>query len=205
MNDHDKPGPNDRKPPQAVNDDGDPGFDPATDATLDALQEALAAEGAWGENPRITELEGQVADLTDRLLRAAAESENVRRRAERDKDDTRKFAVQKFAEDVLAVADNLTRALEAIPADARDNDQVRALAEGVELTGRELAGVLERHGVKLIEARGKRFDPNLHQAVFEVPTGEAEPGTVVQVLREGYTLNDRLLRAAMVGVAKAKG
>ena len=206
MNEHDKTGKNDQAAPDAANDDkGRPDLDPATDATLEALQDALAADAAAGGSARIAELESQVDDLTDRLLRAAAETENVRRRAERDKDDTRKFAVQKFAEDVLAVADNLARAIEAIPADARDNEQVRALAEGVELTGRELAGALERHGVKLIEAKDKRFDPNLHQAVFEVPTDEAEPGTVVQVLREGYTLNDRLLRASMVGVAKAKG
>lgn len=206
MNEHDKPGKNDQAAPDAANDDtGRPDLDPATDATLEALQDALAADAAAGGSARIAELESQVDDLTDRLLRAAAETENVRRRAEREKDDTRKFAVQKFAEDVLAVADNLARAIEAIPADARDNEQVRALAEGVELTGRELAGALERHGVKLIDAKGKRFDPNLHQAVFEVPTDEADPGTVVQVLREGYTLNDRLLRASMVGVAKAKG
>jgi len=202
MNDQDKPGKDEATPPEAANDESGRRFDRATDATLEALQEALG--GAHADEPRIAELEGQVADLTDRLLRTAAESDNIRRRTEKEKDDTRKYAVQKFAEDMLAVADNLARALESIPAEARENEQVRALAEGVALTGRELAGVLERHGVRPIDARGRRFDPNLHQAVYEVPTDEAEPGTVVQVLRDGYTISDRLLRAAMVGVAKAK-
>ncbi len=201
MNDHDKPGSDpsghDERPqaPSAANDD-------ATDATLEALEAALSAEAEISANPRIVELEGQVSDLTDRLLRAAAETENTRRRAEKERDDLRKFAVQRFAEDMLAVADNLARALDAIPAEARDSEAVKALVEGVELTGRELAGALERHGVRPIAALGQRFDPNRHQAAFEVESAE-EPGTVVQVLRDGYILHDRLLRAAMVGVAKA--
>jgi len=200
-NEQDKPGRdenNTRRFPEAANDEG---RDPASDATLDALAEALGAESA--ASPRIAELEGQVDDLTDRLLRAAAETENVRRRAEKERDDLRKFAVQKFAEDILAVADNLKRALDAIPDEGRDDPAVKALVEGVELTGRELAGAMERHGIQRIEAANHRFDPNLHQAVFEVESAEAAPGTVVQVLRDGYTIHGRLLRAAMVGVAKA--
>lgn len=203
MNEHDKPGQDNEAPhnPAAANDDRT--TDSATDATLQALHDALAAEAAAGDSGRVAELEGQVDDLTDRLLRAVAETENVRRRGEKERDDLRKYAVQKFAEDMLAVADNLKRALDAIPAEARDNEAVKVLIEGVELTGRELAGALERHGVRLIDAAGKRFDPNLHQAVFEVESADAAPGTVMQVLRDGYTLHDRLLRAAMVGVAKA--
>jgi len=200
-NEQDKPGRDDdntRRFPEASNDEG---RDPASDATLDALAEALGAESA--ASPRITELEGQVDDLTDRLLRAAAETENVRRRAEKERDDLRKFAVQKFAEDMLAVADNLKRALDAIPAEGRNDPAVKALVEGVELTGRELAGAMERHGIQPIAAADQRFDPNLHQAVFEVESADAAPGTVVQVLRDGYTIHGRLLRAAMVGVAKA--
>ncbi len=201
MNEQDKPGRDDqaaRKHPEAANDEA---RDPATEATLEALADALSADAA--ESPRIAELEGQVDDLTDRLLRAAAETENVRRRSEKERDDLRKFAVQKFAEDMLAVADNLKRALDAIPPEGREDAAIKALIEGVELTGRELAGAMERHGIRLIDAQGKRFDPNQHQAVFEVESADAEPGTVVQVLRDGYTIHDRLLRAAMVGVAKA--
>lgn len=201
MNEQDKPERDDentRRRPEAANDEA---RDPASDATLDALAEALGAGAA--DSPRIAELEGQVDDLTDRLLRAAAETENVRRRAEKERDDLRKFAVQKFAEDMLAVADNLKRALDAIPAEGRDEPAVKALVEGVELTGRELAGAMERHGIRPIAAADQRFDPNLHQAVFEVESAEAAPGTVVQVLRDGYTIHGRLLRAAMVGVAKA--
>ena len=201
MNDQEKPGRDDentRKFPEAANDEG---RDPASDATLDALAEALSGEAA--ASPRIAELEGQVDDLTDRLLRAAAETENVRRRSEKERDDLRKYAVQKFAEDMLAVSDNLKRALDAIPAEGREDAAVKALVEGVELTGRELSGAMERHGIQRIEAADQRFDPNLHQAVFEVETADAAPGTVVQVLRDGYTIHGRLLRAAMVGVAKA--
>lgn len=201
MNDQDKPGREDentRKFPEAANDEG---RDPASEATLDALAEALSGEAA--ASPRIAELEGQVDDLTDRLLRAAAETENVRRRSEKERDDLRKYAVQKFAEDMLAVADNLKRALDAIPAEGREDPATKALIEGVELTGRELSGAMERHGIQRIEAAGQRFDPNLHQAVFEVETADAAPGTVVQVLRDGYTIHGRLLRAAMVGVSKA--
>lgn len=200
-NDQDKPGQNPENAAKLNDPANDDGRDPASDATLDALAEALSGEAA--HNPRIAELEGQVEDLTDRLLRAAAETENVRRRAEKERDDLRKFAVQKFAEDMLAVADNLKRALDAIPAEGREDAAVKALVEGVELTGRELAGAMERHGIRLIEAQDMRFDPNLHQAVFEVESADATPGTVVQVLRDGYTIHDRLLRAAMVGVAKA--
>ena len=154
---------------------------------------------------RETVLEAQVADLTDRLLRAAAETDNLRKRAERERDDTRKYAVTKFAEDILGVADNMARAMEAVDDDLRKNETVKGLIEGVDLTAKELAAVLERHGIKAIEAKGQKFDPNLHQAMFEVEDADAEPGTVVQVLRTGYTIGDRLLRAAMVGVAKKPG
>ncbi len=151
---------------------------------------------------RETVLEAQVADLTDRLLRAAAETDNLRKRAEREREDTRKYAVTRFAEDLLGVADNMARAMEAVDDDLRKDDTVKGLIEGVDLTAKELADVLERHGIKSIEAKGRKFDPNLHQAMFEVEDADAEPGTVVQVLRTGYTIGDRLLRAAMVGVAK---
>ena len=202
MTDQDKPGHPDDAAPRPRDPANDDAPTSAADATLEALADALSGADAAESRARILELEGQVSDLTDRLLRAVAETENVRRRAERERDDLRKYATQKFAEDMLAVADNLKRALDAVPAEARGNEQVGALVEGVELTGRELAAVFERNGIRPVEAAGRRFDPNLHQAVFEVPSADAEPGTVLQVLRDGYMIHDRLLRAAMVGVAK---
>jgi len=147
-------------------------------------------------------LEAQVADLTDRLLRAAAETENIRKRAERERDETRKYAVTRFAEDMLGVADNMARALAAVDDKLRHDEALKGLIEGVDLTAKELASVLERHGIKPIDPKGQKFDPNLHQAMFEIEDADAEPGTVVQVLRTGYTIGDRLLRPAMVGVAK---
>jgi molecular chaperone GrpE len=151
---------------------------------------------------RITELEGQVSDLTDRLLRAAAEIENVRKRAQKDREDASKFATAKFAEDMLAVADNMSRALEAVTDEARNDSAAKSLIEGVELTMKELNGALERHGIVMVNATGERFDPNQHQSMFETETLDFEPGTVMQVLRTGYTIHGRLLRPAMVGVAK---
>ena len=180
---------------------------PADDDAAPAPEEAGADEGAapdTGESAeeaaarRIAELEDEVASLTDRLLRAAAETDNVRKRAQKDREDAARFAASRFAEDILAVADNLRRALETDRAGA-----ARALVEGVELTVKELDTVLQRHGIEAVEAAGARFDPNLHQAMFEVETDEAEAGTVTQVLRGGYTMHGRLLRPAMVAVARA--
>ena len=134
----------------------------------------------------------------DRALRAAAEAENTRRRLERDKTDAVQYAAASFARDMLTVADNLSRALESLPADAS-----AALRTGLEATGRELASILERHGVKKVPAVGLPLDPNQHQAMVEVEH-DGEPGTIVSELQAGYTLKDRLLRPALVTVAKAK-
>jgi len=141
----------------------------------------------------------------DRALRALAEVENVRKRLERERDDARTYSVTRFARDLLTVADNLTRALAAMPADARAqaDESVKAVIDGVEATERELQAVLGRHGIKPVEAQGQRFDPHLHQAIAEVPAQGAEPGTVVNVVQPGYVIGDRLLRPAMVTVAKA--
>ena len=140
----------------------------------------------------------------DRALRALAEVENVRKRLERERDDARTYSVTRFARDLLTVADNLARALTAIPSDARAkaDDSIKSVIDGVEATGRELQAALARHGIKPIEAQGQRFDPHLHQAIAEVPAQGAEPGTVVNVVQDGYTIGDRLLRPAMVTVAK---
>ncbi len=141
--------------------------------------------------------------LKDQLLRALAETENVRRRARKDVEDARTYAISNFAQDLLGVADNLGRALESIPADVRERDEaVKAIADGVEMTARELETVLARHGITKIDPLGETFDYNLHQALFESPETDQPDGTVTQVVQVGYRIGERLLRAAMVGVAK---
>lgn len=148
-------------------------------------------------------LEQQLAELNDKLLRALAEAENVRRRAERDKDDAYKYAVSNFARDMLSVADNLRRAMESIEPEVRKSDPaVDKVMEGLELTEREMLATFERYGIKPVAAMGERFDHNRHEALFEVEEKSRPAGTVVQVLETGYTLHDRLLRPAKVGVAK---
>lgn len=158
---------------------------------------------ASGVAADIERLEAEKADLTDRLLRLAADMENLRRRTEREASDARKYAVAKFAGDMLLVGDNLRRAMAAVPEEARASDPALAtFIEGVEMTARELDRHLEKHGVQRIEAAGERFDPHRHQAVFEAPDASVPAGTVVRVVQTGYTIGDRVLRAAMVGVAK---
>lgn len=145
----------------------------------------------------------EATQLKDQLLRALAEAENVRRRAQRDREDAAKYGIANFARDVLQVSDNLHRALDAIPAAALAEDEtLKNLHEGVSATERQLDAALERQQVKRIWPMGEKFDANLHQAMFEVPTAEHEPGTIVQVMQAGYLIHDRLLRPALVGVAK---
>ena len=148
--------------------------------------------------------QAEAAALKDQLLRALAETENVRRRAQRDREDAGKYAIAAFAKELVGVADNLRRAIGAIPAEALANDEaLRNLAAGVELTERQLLSAFERFQLRRIEPLGEKFDSNLHQAMFELPAEGQPPGTVVQVLQPGYVLHDRLIRPAMVGVAKA--
>ncbi len=147
-------------------------------------------------------LKEEVDRLKDQWLRAVAESENVRRRAQKDREDASKYASTHFARDLLSVSDNLRRALESCPQNADLPDAVKALIEGVEMTERELIGVFERHGIKKINPLHEKFDPNFHQAMFEIENGEVESGTILQVLQQGYIIHDRLLRPALVGVAK---
>ena len=161
-----------------------------------------AIERLLGAPAEIERLEAEKSDLTDRLLRLAADMDNLRRRTERELSDARKYAVQKFAADMLVVGDNLKRALEAIPAERRESDEAfAALVEGVEMTRREMDRLLERNGIARIAAQGERFDPNRHQAVFEVPDASVPAGTIVQVMQDGYSIGDRVLRAPMVGVS----
>lgn len=140
----------------------------------------------------------EIVALKDRALRAAAELENTRRRLEREKADTATYAMTGFARDLLAVADNLRRALEALPTAGVDG-----VTGGIEATERELIAILGRHGITKIESDGEKLDPNRHQAMLEVPSAEAEPGTIVTTLQAGWTIKDRLLRPSLVSVAKA--
>jgi molecular chaperone GrpE len=188
--------------------------DPSPEDGAEALSVIVDNDGtpAETERARVAELERALADantkiaeLKDQNLRALAETENVRRRVQRDRDEALKFATTGLAKDPLPVADNLRRALEAIPKDAIEKDEaLRSFATGVEMTERLLLAALERHQIRRIEALGQKFDSNLHQAMFEVPGTGQPAGTVVQVLEAGYTISDRLLRPALVGIAKAE-
>src|SRR6185503_10751962 len=152
----------------------------------------------------IAALHAENVELKDKLLRALAETENTRRRAERERTDASLYAVTRFARDMLTIADNFARALSHLPTDIRDaaDPQVKAVIEGVEATDRQLLATLANHGVKQIDTGDGRFDPNLHQAIAEVP-GEGKPaGTIVNVVQTGYTIGERLLRPAMVTVAR---
>ena len=165
-----------------------------------AQDEAEAAPPTPEE--RVVALETELADAQDKLLRALAETENVRRRAQRERSDAEKYSISRFAGDLLSVADNLRRALDSLPeAEARD-DRTRGLLSGVAATERELLAAFERHGMKRIDPKGEKFDHNFHQAVFEAESTGQPAGTVVEVLQPGYVVHDRLLRPAMVGVAK---
>ena len=146
----------------------------------------------------------EASELKDRLLRTLAEMENLRKRTEREVADARLYGISAFARDILTVADNMHRALDALDAELREkaDSSVKALLDGVELTERELMKVLEKHGVKKIEPLGEKFDPNKHQAMYEVPDPSAQPGSVVQVIQAGYLIGDRVLRPALVAVAK---
>ena len=170
---------------------------------LVASDEILPAPGPQSEATRIAGLEADLLRLKDQMLRALAEAENVRRRARLDVEEANKYAVGNLARDLLPVADTLRRALDAIPAEARQADpQLERFATGIELTERELAAAFERHGLKRIDPLGEPFDHNLHQAIMQVQDPDRPAGTVVQVLQSGYTLNGRLLRAAMVALAQ---
>lgn len=169
----------------------------------DIASQADATDAAVDDGTaQIEELKAEVANLKDQILRARAETENVRRRAEKDKADASAYAATGFARDMLVVLDNMRRAMDAKPEEVPS--EFNALIEGIDLTARELTNTLARHNIEEISpAQGDKFDPKFHQAMFEVPTGEQEPGTVVHVVNAGFKIKDRLLRAAMVGVAKA--
>jgi molecular chaperone GrpE len=151
---------------------------------------------------RLGELEKELEEVRQHVLYAQAETQNVRRRLEQEKVSAAQYAATGFARDMLSVKDNLARALAAIPDDLREDERMKGLVAGIEATGRELDSAFQRHGIQPIVAMGEKLDPHFHQAMMEIPTDEAEPGTIVQEMQTGYTIKDRLLRPALVGVAK---
>lgn len=173
--------------------------EPKTEAQAAAAEPAPAGH----EDPKAT-LEAEVAGLKDRLLRTLADMENLRRRTEKDVADARAYAMTNFARDMLNVADNLRRAIESVPADARSavEGALKSVLEGIELTERDLINTLERHGIKKIDPAGQKFDPNFHQAMMEVPDPSVPAGTVAHVIQTGFAIGDRVLRPALVGVTK---
>ncbi|GLV26167.1 nucleotide exchange factor GrpE [Sphingobium sp. Cam5-1] len=168
---------------------------------VDELPEDAAPVGDAAAE-RLAALEGELAAAKQDALYAHAETQNVRRRLEKELADTRAYAATSFARDMLSVADNLGRALQAIPAELRDDEKFKGLVAGLEATGRELEGVFGRNGIEKLVSVGQPLDPNKHQAMMEVPSDDAEPGTVLVEMQAGYTIRDRLLRPALVSVAK---
>jgi molecular chaperone GrpE len=168
-----------------------------------ASEAAASGQAASSPEEAVAKLEQEKAELKDRLLRSLADMENLRRRTEREVADTRSYAVTAFARDILSVADNLRRALEAVPATARKagDSAVAGLIDGIELTERELTKTLERHGVRKVDPAGQKFDPNMHQAMFEAPHESIAKGQVHTVVQPGYAIGERVLRPALVGVS----
>ena len=182
----------------------EPGLDP--DSSAPAAEPAVEAEPAVNEAVTVEQITRERDEMRDRWMRAEAEMANVRTRAKRDVDDTRQYAVQKFATDVVEAAENLRRGITSLPpAEASEPDIVTKLREGLEGVERNFVGILERHGIKRTDPTGQPYDANFHQAMSEQPSAEHEPGTVMQAWTQAWTLNGRLLKPAMVVVAKRDG
>jgi molecular chaperone GrpE len=156
-----------------------------------------------GQDDAFVALQAEIEDLRNKALYAQAETQNVRRRLEKEKTDAMAYAGTSLARDMLSVADNLSRALSAIPADLRDEEKLKPVMTGIEMTARELENVFQRNGITKIAAMGEALDPNRHQAMIELERADAPPGTIVEEMQAGYMIKDRLLRPALVGVAKA--
>lgn len=177
-------------------------------AIHDAAQAHAAAEEAandavdQGDASRVAELEAEVSNLKDQLLRALAETENLRQRTRREREDTIKYAPMGLVKDLVEVTDNLKRAIDSVPAEAVEgHEQLKNLLTGVQMTDKEILSVFERHNIKQVAAMGEKLDPHSHEALFEVPDPSSPAGTIVQVMQPGYRLHDRLVRPARVGVA----
>jgi len=177
------------------------------DKTAEAAEPVVSKPYIMPDDPEpnsVEALQKEAADSRDRMLRTLAEMENLRKRTQKEVADARVYGVSKFAGDIVDIADNLQRAIDAVPADAKASADpgLKALIEGVELTERSLLNALEKHGVKKVDPTGEKFDPNFHQAMYEVPDASVASGTVVQVVQAGYTIGERVLRPALVGVSK---
>jgi len=179
--------------------------DPRQNETADvAIEDGVAKPRVAGEPPDpVAEARREAAEFKDKALRTLAEMENLRKRTEREVADARAYGNASFARDVLAVADNFQRALDTVAPELRNDEKVKLFVEGVELTERELLKVLAKHGVKKFSPEGEKFDPNVHQAMFEMERADLPPGHVAQVIQAGYMLGDRVLRPALVAVVKA--
>jgi len=184
------------------------------DDSTEPPEVSVGGEPANDDAPQAAEPEAEIdpivimaaenSELKDHLLRALAETENLRKRAEKQVRDASLYAIANFARDALTVSDNLRRTIGALPEDARakGGDNLKSLLDGVEMTEREMLKTLEKHGVKQVDPKGEKFDPNFHQAMYEVPDPSAVAGTVVDVVQPGYLIGERMLRPAMVGIAK---
>lgn len=194
MNDQDK---NNQDIPEAANDEETPEEEVVEQKVSEAEKTGSGDDGDMTP-------EEEVAELRDKLLRTLADMENLRRRSQKDREDALKYSSANFARDMLSVADNLRRAIDSIPEDGDpDGAALVGFIEGISLTEKELLSTLERHGIRKIDPMGEKFDPQFHEAMFEIPSAEAENGTVLQVVEVGYVIHDRLLRPAKVGIAKA--
>ncbi|MDD3370326.1 MAG: nucleotide exchange factor GrpE [Alphaproteobacteria bacterium] len=172
-----------------------------TENMQDAPAEQEALDPLAAAQKRIAELEKQLGEMKDRALREMADAENTRRRAQKDREEISKYAIANFAKEILVISDNFRRAMEAAPGDHAD-PAVKNLVVGIDATERQLLATLERFGIKKIDPMGQLFDPNFHRVMMEVDAADKAPGTVVQVLQAGYVIHDRLLREALVAVAK---
>ena len=179
----------------------------AYDMAHDVEMESPIAVEPDPKDIEIAQLKEEAASLKDRLLRTAADMDNLRKRAEREKAEATLYAATNFARDLLSVADNMQRALAAMSPETKEaaDEATKNLLTGIELTEKELLNVFQRYGIRKVDTVGSKFDPNLHQALFEMPTSEYPPGTVVQEMQSGFAIGERCLRPAMVGVAKAEG
>lgn len=177
-------------------------LDEAAEKELDGVPEELRGEGDEDAGDALARLRADLDAAKQDVLYARADTQNVRRRMEKEVQDARNYAATGFARDILSVADNLARAIESIPAELRDDPRMKVFVTGIEATQRELEKVFSQHGITRIASKGMPLDPNQHQAMLEVPTADHEPGTIVQEMQAGYMIKDRLLRPAMVGVAK---
>jgi len=184
-----------------IEDPKESALDEAAEKELDGVPEDMR-DGAGEDEDALALLRADLDAAKQEVLYARADTQNVRRRMEKEVQDARAYAATGFARDILSVADNLARAIEAIPADLHDDPRMKVFVTGIEATQRELEKVFTQNGITRIAATGLPLDPNQHQAMLEVPTTEHEPGTIVHEMQPGYMIKDRLLRPAMVGVAK---